>query len=79
MNRGMPRVDVRPDVVSIRGGMNVVVSPMLAPPGCARMAYNYEWSVSGGVDRAGGIEPFDGRPAPSAALYTLLELSLIHI
>lgn len=73
MKRGMPQVDVRPDTVAIGGGMDLSVSPMFAKPGTARLAHNYEWAVKGGLEALGGIEPFDGRPSPSAAEYVLLE------
>jgi hypothetical protein len=73
MSRPMPRVDVKPDVVMFGGGMDLETPPMSAKPGTARLAYNYEWAVKGGLERVGGIEPYDGRPAPSAAAYVLLE------
>lgn len=73
MVRGMPRVDVRPDSVMVGGGMDTAVSPMFAKPGTVRVAWNYEWSVKGGLRRLDGIEPFDGRTAPSSAGYVLLE------
>jgi len=69
LKRGMPAVKVVPDGVRIAGGMDAVVSPIFAKPGTARLAYNYEWAVSGGLDRLGGIEPFDGHPRPSDAAY----------
>jgi hypothetical protein len=70
---GMPSVPVKPDVVVIGGGMMTEVPEIFAKPGTARLAYNYEWTVNGGVRRVGGIEPFDGRPSPSAAAYVLLQ------
>lgn len=69
MKSGMPNVKVLPDGVRIAGGMDAVVSPIFAKPGTARLVYNYEWAVDGGVDRLGGIEPFDGHPRPSDAAY----------
>lgn len=65
----MPNVAVRPDACVIGGGMDIVGSPMFSKPGTARLAYNYEYSTKGGIDRIGGIEPFDGRPAPSSSVY----------
>lgn len=66
----LPRV--RSDIAVVAGGMDVVVSPLLAKPGLARMAYNYEYSPNGGVERVGGFEPFDGHPSPSKATYSYL-------
>lgn len=71
----MPAVAVRPDTVAINGGMNTVVSPMMAKPGTARLAYNYEWALDGGLRRVDGIEPFDGRPAPQDSTYVLYEVT----
>jgi hypothetical protein len=55
--------------------MDIVGSPIFSKPGRARLAYNYEYSVKGGLERIGGIEPFSGRPAPSAAIYVYLQCS----
>jgi len=71
--KGMPNVKVLPDAAVIKGGMDLVVSPMFAKPGTARLAYNYEFSVNGGVDRVRGIEPFDGRTSPSSAAFQLIQ------
>jgi hypothetical protein len=71
--QGMPKVTVRPDAVPVRPGMDVTIAPMFAKPGTAALAYNYEYAVRGGADRVKGIEPFDGRPAPSAAVYQYLQ------
>lgn len=71
----MPNTRVQPDGTAIAGGMDIVGSPIFAKPGRARIAYNYEWSTGGGLERIAGIEPFDGRPSPSAAVYVYLECS----
>lgn len=65
----MPNVRLRPASAAVRGGMDMVVAPIFAKPGTALLAYNYEWSVAGGLDRVRGIEPFDGHAAPSSAVY----------
>jgi len=71
----MPTVDVRPDSVVIGGGMNLSVPPLFAKPGTARLAYNYEYAVDGGVERVRGLDAFDGRTAPSSAAYVMLQCS----
>lgn len=71
----MPRVTRLPDGVIIGGGMDVVVPPMFAKPGIARLAYNYEYSPSGGSERIGGLEPFDGHARPSDATYQYMKCS----
>lgn len=75
MKRTMAKVKKVPDGAVIAGGMDVVVSPLYARPGIARLAYNYEYSPSGGVDRIRGIEPFDGHPSPSAGAYAYFQCS----
>lgn len=71
----MPNTRVVPDGTPLAGGMDIVGSPIYAKPGRARIAYNYEWSTGGGLERIAGIEPFDGRPSPSAAVYVYLQCS----
>jgi hypothetical protein len=65
----MPNVRLTPSAAAVKGGMDMVTAPIFAKPGTALLAYNYEWSVSGGLDRVKGIEPFDGQASPSAAAY----------
>ena len=71
----MPDVRVIPSGTSIAGGMDIVGSPIYSKPGTARIAYNYEWSTGGGLDRLSGIEPFSGKPSPSDAVYVYLQCS----
>lgn len=63
----------KPDSVALAGGMDMVTSPMFAKPGSLRLAYNYEPAISGGLQRIGGLDLYDGQPSPSAAGYVLLE------
>ena len=58
MKPGMPNTRVVPDGTAIAGGMDIVGSPIFSKPGRARIAYNYEWSTGGGLERIAGIEPF---------------------
>ena len=67
----MPQL--KADLAVINNGMNLVVSPMFAQPGTARMTYNYEYSVTGGIDRIRGIEPYSGQASPSAASYVYFQ------
>lgn len=73
--RGMPQTKVLPDVAVIGGGMDIVGSPMFIKSGRTRLTYNYEYETSGGVARLYGIEPFDGQPSPSSAVYVYMECS----
>jgi len=73
MMQRMPNTRVLADGTTIAGGMDIVGSPIFSKPGTARLAYNYEYSIKGGIDRIGGIEPYDGRPSPSDASYAYLQ------
>jgi hypothetical protein len=72
MLRTMPDVSVRPDVVALSGGLDLVSSSLQAPSGAMRGAINYEPVFGGGVQSLGGIERFSGQPRPSDATYTIL-------
>lgn len=70
----MPAVRVQPQTVVLGLGLDLVSPDLLANPGTLRSAYNYELDKDGGVRRVGGIERFDGRPAPNDAEFAVLEL-----
>lgn len=70
----LPRVDY--ELIRLGGGLDQVTPTLAMPPGFARKAANFECSVNGGYTRIAGYERFDGRPSPSAALYTLLTCTL---
>ena len=70
----MPAVKVIPDVVGFGMGMDVSAGELFAKPGTLRLAYNYESSIDGGLERIGGIEFYDGHPEPDLSTYTLLQL-----
>jgi hypothetical protein len=53
------------------GGLDLVTSPMVIPPGKATAGLNYEPHPRG-YQRVDGYERFDGRPKPSEATYYIL-------
>ncbi len=61
----------RTDYTPFLGGLDLVTPPISLPPGRAIAALNYEPDPAG-YARIEGFERFDGRPAPSAASYWLL-------
>lgn len=71
----LPPISVAPKSVALKGGLDTSTTPLFAAAGTGRMLYNYEPDVNGGYRRVGGIERFDGRPAPSAASYMALTVS----
>ena len=67
---------VRYDLIRLAGGLDQVTPTLSLPPGVVRRSANFECSVTGGYTRIAGYERFDGRPAPSAAAYTVLTCTL---
>jgi len=66
---------VRYDLIRLAGGLDQVTPTLSLKPGVMRRASNFECSITGGYTRIAGYERFDGRPAPSAALYNVLNVS----
>lgn len=63
---------VKYDLIRLGGGLDQVTPTLSLKPGAMRRAANFECSVTGGYTRIAGYERFDGRPAPSDALYSIL-------
>jgi hypothetical protein len=70
----LPRVNY--DLIRLAGGLDQVTPTLSLKPGVLRRSANFECSITGGYTRIAGYERFDGRPAPSAALYTVLTCTL---
>lgn len=64
------------DLIRLSGGLDQVTPTLSLRPGTMRRAANFECSITGGYTRIAGYERFDGRPAPSAALYNVLTISV---
>ena len=67
----------RPVVVPLRGGLDLVSPAMMAAPGFAIQAKNYEVEARG-YRRIGGYEPYDGQPSALDADYYVLYLDAIN-
>lgn len=63
-------------MIALRGGLDLHTPQQALDPGHARDAVNFECSINGGYTRIPGYERFDGRPSPSDATYTLLQLNI---
>ena len=74
MAQNLPQVKY--DLIRLQGGLDQVTPTLSLQPGFARKAANFECSVTGGYTRIAGYERFDGRPAPSAAVYNILTCNL---
>jgi hypothetical protein len=53
----------------LKGGLNLITPPLSMPDGMCREALNFECEIDGGYRRVAGYERFDGRAAPSDAVY----------
>src|SRR5512146_655202 len=56
------------------GGLDLTTPSLSLQPGALRAALNFECSQTGGYARIGGYERVDGRPSPSSASYTTVQL-----
>lgn len=61
----------RQDIITLRGGLDLVSQPMNVAPGYCIGAQNYESEVRG-YRRMEGWERFDGQPKPSLGIYWIL-------
>lgn len=63
-------------MIAFGGGWDNETPPLSVPSGFLRDAKNYECSVMGGYERVMGYERLDGRPAPSAAVAYVIDITL---
>lgn len=61
----------RPHITLLRGGLNLVTTPLATPPGMVIDAKNYE-PDEGGYRRVGGFERVDGQPRPHMQDYWIV-------
>lgn len=61
--------------VSYPGGYDLTTPSLALQPGALRDVLNFECSQSGGYGRIKGYERIDGRAAPSAATYLIVQVS----
>ncbi len=72
----LPNVPVKTDYFALGGGLDLETPPIVMKPGVLREGLNVECSVNGGYDRSGGYECFDGRTAPTAAVFEQLPATI---
>lgn len=70
----MPRVMY--EMIALKGGLDLVTPTLSLKPGAAREGLNYECNVTGGYSRIAPYERFDGHPSPSAAVYSILSVTM---
>jgi hypothetical protein len=61
--------------IAYPGGLDQTTPSLSLQPGALRGVINFECSQAGGYARIQGYERFDGQPAPSAALYTIVQVT----
>jgi hypothetical protein len=67
-----PRGNVETKPFTLKGGLNLVDSPINIPNGMAIVADNYEVLTRDGYGRIDGIERFDGHDSPTDSNYWIL-------
>ena len=65
------------DTIIMTGGIDLSTPASISNPGYGLSIKNYESELGGGYGRLSGSEALDGRPAPSDAIYYLVELDAI--
>jgi hypothetical protein len=56
------------------GGLDLLTPSLTLQPGACRDMQNFECAQNGGYSRIGGYERYDGRPAPSDATFTIVQV-----
>jgi len=62
--------------IPFRGGFDDETPPLSIPHGVVRSAQNFESDINGGYSTITGYERFDGRTAPSDAIYAVIDITL---
>lgn len=68
----LPNLQVPPTVTKyfpLKGGFNLITPPLSMPDGMCRDSLNFECAFGGGYTRVAGYERYDGRSAPSSAIF----------
>lgn len=67
-----PNGDVRTETFTLKGGINLVDSPLDIPASMLLASLNFECGTRSGYLRTQGHERYDGQAKPSAASYWIL-------
>lgn len=73
----LPASATRYDVIELAGGLDLLTPTLKLRPGYVRDALNWEQSITGGYTRIDGYERFDGRAAPSIAIYSTITVAMV--
>lgn len=72
----LPATTSQQEVIVCQGGMDITTPTLMLKPGVAKQAQNFHARISGGYERIMGYERYDGRPAPSDAQYSGLNVTI---
>ena len=61
-------------LISLKGGWDLISPTLQTEGGVIRDSSNFEISTSGGYSRIAGYERFDGRPSPSSASFSIIQI-----
>lgn len=71
----LPTSKIDDHIVELKGGLDQKTPTLKLPPGFCRDAVNFEVEPTGGYTRIQGYERFDGHASPSAATYTIVQVT----
>lgn len=73
---GVARNAIRDAIILFDGGLDQETPAWSVKPGHVREASNYERSIQGGYEDITGYERYDGRPRPSSASYSTMDVTI---
>lgn len=66
--------DIKTDIVPLTGGLDLVTTPVMVPPGRLISSNNFEPDINGGYKRIPGIERYDGHTSPHDGDYYIADV-----
>lgn len=72
----LPHVPIHQEFIAFKGGLDLETPPLFVKTGMILGSQNYECDVMGGYITTTGYERHDGRPAPSASSYAVINLTI---
>jgi len=70
---------IKTDIIPLFGGLDLVTTPVLVPPGRLISSNNFEPDINGGYRRIPGFERYDGRTSPHDGNYYIAEVTISGI
>lgn len=70
---------IKTDIIPLFGGLDLVTTPVLVPPGRLISSNNFEPDINGGYRRIPGFERYDGRTSPHNGNYYIADVAISGI